>query len=325
MPSQYQLITLRSDRITHYARRYDAGERCWVGDIRVGRNRSGWHHDHAIRLADARAALPVPQAAAEEAEAQSPRYVRHLSGAEGDDQGVARDRHRVVPADDFLDRVAEATRVDFPQAVVTLRPEGGYLRVSKPVHGGGAEQWPVGVTSGPVTAEALDAFLSQVHARFASVDPSVRSEFVYGGPPAPTSSSARARQAGVQLRSFMEYQGLLDLRPLAWRQKEKLDNDQLYPAHLYIPQRYRIVDGDRDGEIRDGLIERAVAWLVIDSAQFVMVLGDFGRGKTAFLRQLTRILPTELPSLLPVLVELRRLEKAPSLDELLASTWSARV
>ena len=48
------------------------------------------------------------------------------------------------------------------------------------------------------------------------------------------------------------------------------------------------------------------------------MLGDFGRGKTSFLRQLARTLPAELPGLLPVLVELRGLEKAPTLDELLS-------
>ena len=48
-----------------------------------------------------------------------------------------------------------------------------------------------------------------------------------------------------------------------------------------------------------------------------MVLGDFGRGKTALLRQLARTLPQELPAVQPMLVELCSLEKAPSLDELL--------
>ena len=48
------------------------------------------------------------------------------------------------------------------------------------------------------------------------------------------------------------------------------------------------------------------------------MLGDSGRGKTSLLRQLARTLPDELPGVLPVLVELRSLEKAPTLDELLA-------
>jgi predicted NACHT family NTPase len=50
-----------------------------------------------------------------------------------------------------------------------------------------------------------------------------------------------------------------------------------------------------------------------------MLLGDFGRGKTFLLRQLARVLPDRLPALQPVLVQLRTLEKAPSLDELLAA------
>ncbi|HEX9528137.1 MAG TPA: NACHT domain-containing protein, partial [Streptosporangiaceae bacterium] len=59
-------------------------------------------------------------------------------------------------------------------------------------------------------------------------------------------------------------------------------------------------------------------WLGAEDARLVIVLGDFGRGKTSFLRQLTRTLPAELPGLLPILVELRGLEKAPTLDELLS-------
>ena len=72
-----------------------------------------------------------------------------------------------------------------------------------------------------------------------------------------------------------------------------------------------------DHDVYTGLIERAVTWLGSDDARLVVVLGDFGRGKTSFLRQLARTLPAELPGLLPILVELRGLEKAPTLDELL--------
>lgn len=61
-----------------------------------------------------------------------------------------------------------------------------------------------------------------------------------------------------------------------------------------------------------------IEWLGADGARFVMVLGDFGRGKTFLLRELARTLPQQLAGVMPVLVELRSLEKAPSLDELLA-------
>ena len=219
--------------------------------------------------------------------------------------------------------MAEATRVRFPKATIATRPEGGYLRLSQPLPGGGAEQQPIGVIEGDATEAALDAFVERVHARFAAADPSVRSELVYGGHPAPSQLVARGLRRGVRLRSLIEYQGLLDLRPLAEAQRERLAADRIYPARLYVPQRYRMVSGG-DEDVHTGLIQQAVTWLGADDARLLIVLGDFGRGKTSFLRQLARVLPGELPGLLPILVELRSLEKAPTLDELSANTWSGR-
>jgi hypothetical protein len=201
---------------------------------------------------------------------------------------------------------------------VTPRPERGYLRVSKPLPDGGAEQWPVGVVDGEVTDKELEFFAQRVHLQFVSADPSVPSELVYSGPPAAEDIVLRARRHGVRLRSFVDYQGLVDLRPLAARQAERLATDPIYPAELYVPQRYRLLDDDLDAAARDNLLGQVVEWLGADGARFVMLLGDFGRGKTFLLRELARTLPQHLPGLLPVLVELRSLEKAPSLDELLA-------
>jgi len=57
--------------------------------------------------------------------------------------------------------------------------------------------------------------------------------------------------------------------------------------------------------------------------RFVLVLGDFGRGKTFLLHELARRMPEELPHLVPLLVELRALEKARGLDELVAQHLTA--
>ena len=182
------------------------------------------------------------------------------------------------------------------------------------------EVHPIGVTDGPPTPEALDAFATQVHDTFHAADPGVRSVLVYAGPFAPPDLVERARRRGIRLRSFVEYQGLLDLRPLADRQRQRLAADPRYPAALYVDQRFTVAGGFGEPlpEVRTGLIGQAIDWLSADAARLVVVLGDFGRGKTSFLRQLTRRLPDELPGLLPVLVELRTLEKAPTLDDLLA-------
>ncbi|MGH3933590.1 MAG: hypothetical protein ACRDS1_01170, partial [Pseudonocardiaceae bacterium] len=115
------------------------------------------------------------------------------------------------------------------------RPEAGYLRVSKPLPAGGVEQWPVGVVDGEVTGEHLASFAQQAHRHFASADSSVRSELVHSGRPAAEDLVAEAWRQEIRLRSFVDYQGLLDLRSLVARQAERLAQDQIYPAELYVP------------------------------------------------------------------------------------------
>src|ERR1022692_2792268 len=326
VPNQYQLITVRRDGFTRHARQYALSQRQWIGDTRISVRGSDWRVPHTHVLIDVDAVFPPEPADPDSEPEANTRPDDRARGTASPPTSAHADTRQPEPADgglpgrrparsdeEFLDRVAQATQVRCPEATVTVRQESGYLRVSQPLPGGGAEQWPVGVVNGPVTEGVLDAFGKQVHALFAAADPSVRSEFVCGGPPAPE-LVALARRLGVRLRSFIEYQGLLDLRPLADRLRERLASDQVYPARLYVAQRYQIASG---GEVRTGLLEQAVGWLSADDARLVMVLGDFGRGKTSFLRQLARTLPGELPGLLPVLVELRSLEKAPSLDELL--------
>ncbi len=323
VPNQYQLITVRRDGFTRHARQYAPGQQRWIGDTRISRTGSDWRDTRPHLLADVDATFPPPAADDEQKEAspdgrkgfRSKGFFASASRGAGPPPS---DSLGSEPHAELLGRVAEATRVRFPGATVTERLEAGYLRVSHPLPGGGADQQPVGVIDGPATEATVDAFAERVHARFAAADPSVRSELVYAGAPAPSQLVARARKRGVRLRSLIDYQGLLDLRPLAEAQAERLAADRIYPARLYVPQRYRVASPADGGDVRSGLIDRAVRWLGADDARLVVVLGDFGRGKTSFLRQLTRTLPAELPGLQPVLVELRGLEKAPTLDELLS-------
>jgi len=291
---QYQLLTVHPSGVTRYARQYAVGQRRWIGDTRISTHGSDWHH-------------------------HEPYLMQHVLATFASDQqdGDSR-RDESAPGDDFFDRVLEATRASHPGATVTPRPEAGYLRVSQPLPDTGAEQWPVGVLDGEITLKHLQSFVDRVHRSFASADPSVRSELVYRGHPATDTLETEARRQGVRLRSFIDYQGLLDLRPLVARQAERLATDPIYPAQLYVPQRYRLLDDDPSAAARDDLLGQVIDWLGADGARFVMLLGDFGRGKTFLLRELARTLPQHLPGLLPVLVELRSLEKAPSLDELLA-------
>ncbi|MEO7194480.1 MAG: NACHT domain-containing protein [Pseudonocardiaceae bacterium] len=165
---------------------------------------------------------------------------------------------------------------------------------------------------GEVTVTALESFVARVHA-----DPSVRSVLVYRSPPAAEDMVDRARHHGVRLRSFVDYQGLVDLRPLVKSQTDRLAADPIYPTQLYVPQRYQFLDNGPDSKICDDLLGQVIDWLSTDDALFVMVLGDFGRGKTFLLRELARTLQQHLPDLWPMLLELRNLEKENTLEELL--------
>ncbi len=300
-PNQYQLITIDRDGLTRCARQYSLSHKDWVGDTRISPDGSSWIQREKCTHSQVDVAFPPHREA----------------GGGGLDftEAVAAIPVR-RPFGFFLKMVAEATRAAHPNALVVERPEESYLRVSQPVYDGlGTEQRPVGVIDGPATAEEVNLFVDGIHAVFASADPHVRSELVHRGP-ADEQLAAQALRRGVRLRSFVDYQGLLDLSAQTRRQTERLAEDRLYPASMYVPQRFRLV-GRTDQAVRVDLRARIVQWRGIADARLVMVLGDAGRGKTALLRQVARTLPAELPGLQPILVELRGLEKAPTLDELL--------
>ena len=105
-------------------------------------------------------------------------------------------------------------------------------------------------------------------------------------------------------------------------QTRRLAADPVYPPTLYVSQRMTRLDAPEDPVVEDALAE-VVGWLAGDEARLILVLGDFGRGKTFLLRELARRLPDDLPRVAPVLVELRALEKSHSLDALVAAHLAA--
>jgi WD40 repeat protein/3',5'-cyclic AMP phosphodiesterase CpdA len=292
-PPGYQVLTINAGGVTRHTRQYERAQRRWIGDTRVDWRGADWHTHVLAAWGSVTRTFTVDQPRREE-------------------------RDPAPVEDTFFQRIQVATGICHPNATVTPYREKGYLRVSKPREGGGFEQWPVQVADGPVTRSTIERFAAGVHATFTAADPAVPSELVYNGPPASADLVAAARHYGIRLRSFVDYQGLLDLRPLVDGQRERLATDQIYPADLYVPQRFRVVTRQGVSDPADAMLHQVVDWLDTDHARFVMVLGDFGRGKSFLLRQLARELPGLRPALLPVLVELRSLEKAPTLDELLA-------
>ncbi|MFG1680212.1 TIR domain-containing protein [Nonomuraea sp. NPDC049269] len=213
------------------------------------------------------------------------------------------------PVDLLLDRITEVcearherTRIRrFTAHLVVTHPEDGFVR-----------QTMIGAHVGELTAAEADDFVRQAHAA------DLAAELVYqGSPPARTLRDELMRR-GVRLRSFTEFQGLLDLSGYVAEQTARLTTDRRYPPSLYVPQRYRELD--RPGnQVREGLTDELMRLLSADHGRFLLLLGDFGHGKTFALRELARRIPAELPHLTPILIELRALDKAHSVDALVAA------
>ncbi|MEU6710936.1 TIR domain-containing protein [Nonomuraea sp. NPDC046802] len=213
------------------------------------------------------------------------------------------------PVELLLDRIAEVCEARHDRArirrfaahLVVTHPEDGFVR-----------QTMIGAYVGEVSEEIAEGFVRQAHAS------DLAAELVYQGPPAARAIREDLMRKGVRLRSFAEFQGLIDLSGYVSEQTARLSADRRYPPALYVPQRYRELD--RPGnQVRQGLTDELMRLLSADHGRFLLLLGDFGHGKTFALRELARRIPVELPHLTPILIELRALDKAHSVDGLVAA------
>jgi hypothetical protein len=237
IPNQYQLVTIGRDGFTRHARHYAVAQCRWIGDTRISQDGSAWQVRQTYKLRDVDATFPPsapPPAPSDEPPAgDDGRFDPTASRGgplHGDRPGIGGDfADRAGIDGGFFLRVWEATTVSHPDATVTPRRKAGYLRVAQPLPVGGCCIWPVGVVDGEASAAALDAFTKDVHASFAAADPQVPSELVHAGAPAGAELRALAHRRGIRLRSFVDYQGLLDLRALMDRQTTALAADRVYP------------------------------------------------------------------------------------------------
>jgi len=209
----------------------------------------------------------------------------------------------------LLERIAEVCRARDELAKVRRLGESNQLLVTRP--GQYVAQRRIGAIIGKPTRDDLEAFLAG--------DPEPGSELVYQSQTAaPRELREGARLRGVRLCSFTEFQGLLDLADYVTKQTGRLRSDRLYSPGLYVPQRFRELD--RAGQpVRDDLAAELMRLVAADQGSFVLLLGDFGRGKTFVLHEIARRIAEQLPHLVPILIELRALDKAHSVEGLVAA------
>lgn len=182
-----------------------------------------------------------------------------------------------------------------------------------------AETYPVGVRDGRVTDELIDALVRLPNPEQRKL------ELVYRGERVPEDDERfrRAVGKGVWLRHFDDYeQKLWDHTRYLRQQTGQLRGDPEYQLDLYVDKRWAPLDA---AEPEGAEVAAEVLRLLdTDGPRFLVVLGDFGTGKTFLLRKLAVDLRARRPDLVPVLVTMRDLEKGRTLDELLAQHMAAK-
>ncbi|NLU72789.1 TIR domain-containing protein [Streptomyces sp. HNM0575] len=257
-----------------------------------------WRSAHRVFAVPDEPAAPLPPEAAPEADRDNRPLDEPADSLAERVREVCRARREGVRLRDVPRRDAE----DMVQLMATWHEEGV------------VRQQRIAIHPGTPAEEDVDRFVAQAHA----TDTGSEAEIVHEGPAPERALRERASRRGVRVRSFLEFQGLLDLRAYVAAQTARLAADDRYRPGLYLPGRYR--DAERpDGEERDGLVENMLDLLAADHGRFILLLGDFGHGKTFALRELARRIPEQLPHLTPLLIPLNTLDRAHSLEGLVAA------
>jgi WD40 repeat protein len=214
----------------------------------------------------------------------------------------------------LLAKIAEVCETRYQRARIRRLPgQPASLLVSYP-DGDVVHQFRVAGHVGRLTAAEVAAFVGLLRATDSGSD----AELVYEGPHPGAAVLEEGLRNRVRVRSLIEFQGLLDLRGYVAGQTERLRTDLVYPPELYVPQRFREMVGP-DPSVREDVVGEMLQMLAAEDGRFVLLMGDFGRGKTFAMRRLALELPIRMPDVTPILIELRALDKAHSVDGLVAA------
>lgn len=215
------------------------------------------------------------------------------------------DQDRSTSGAEIIERSCGESGVEFDHLVVR------YTR------GPWTKELVVGVCDGPANTEAVARFRDAVCEHILTER---EPELVYRGGPASPEVDRAAWEHGIWLRNFAEYQHVWEHQKYLAAQTERLRADPEYPLRRHVDKRWSEL-GEATARPTTAA-EQIMAWLDTDGPRFVLVLGDFGTGKTFLLHALAARLTQHDFELVPVLITMRELTKGRTLDQLLAQHMS---
>jgi WD40 repeat protein len=137
----------------------------------------------------------------------------------------------------------------------------------------------------------------------------------------PPEAKTAAKQNRIRLFTLKEYRGLIDFSDYVARQTVLLDSDLRYQDKWYVNQkiqRYTPLEGWRDlpSQVSPSYaLEALVEWT--KQSVMVLVLAEFGSGKSFLMRQLAKRLDQE-GEITPIFIDMSQLDKGMTLNEVIA-------
>lgn len=226
----------------------------------------------------------------------------------------------------FFQRVERIARLRNPSSTIRHKdvpsPFAGFLEIET-YHDGFSRLHIVGALNTALTEKTAESF-RQIDGRWRQREPALRSTLVHVGPVAPVELRAKFAHLGIEIRTFDSYQGIFDLQPYIEWQRRELDKNQSYATQFYVDQPGWVkVAGARERISTENALQTMLELLnASEHRRFLLVLGEFGAGKTFLLRELSRHLVRSNHTLVPVLLEMSKLEKQHSLTELLGAHFA---
>jgi 3',5'-cyclic AMP phosphodiesterase CpdA len=306
VPNQYQVLRLTPDSVQRWARQW--ADHRWIADPRVSRD------GNRVMV---RIRWTAPAWRSRRSRDGSTGRQRRAEWDPWDADGP----RRTATVYDFISEVESVTRADLGGDVAIVRkvmyePRLDYLLASKPK----APARCVGVVHGALTTETLDAFDDKV---FGPLRPrgAIDLMIVHHGPDDPALRAA-AKNRGVFVKTWTEYNDLLD--PSAYRTwlLGELDRDTLYPQKLYLPQRFRSINryGGASTTVGNDLLDVVYDAMIGEEGRFALVLGEAGFGKSFLVRRLAhRMLSNDRVAVSPIVVYLRERDKRETLDSMISA------
>lgn len=300
VPNQYQVLHLLPGALTRSGRCWDRTR--WIVDPRVGRDGTAWQDRIPFN--------PPGWWPTRQPEGKP------LGHRDRPDDGVRRDK-------DFVSQVEYVTRRDAGgEARIERRSKGRpaleYLLVVRPA----APMRCVGVLDQAIDATELDRFDELVFRPLRERE-AVDCVLVHRGPDSSTLRTTAARNHGIRIKTWTEYNDLLEPSTYATWLRTELKSDELYPQKLYQEQRFHDIDrfGKQGREIRVDLVGEIYEGMLDEDGRFVLLLGEAGYGKSFLVRRLAFLMLSERSGVTPIVIYLRDRDKRQTIDEMVSNVF----